>query len=58
MFDKAEIESLLHWYDCTNELEGTHQSDDDLKGRLLEELGKLNELDSIDLNDCGDACKL
>lgn len=56
---KTEIEALLHWYDCTNELEGTHQDDDDLRLRLREELERQEELESIDLNDCaGGACKL
>lgn len=53
-----ELDLLIDWFDIMAELTGTKQEDDDLASKLTRLQADAAELESLDLNDCGDACKL
>lgn len=53
-----ELDLLIDWFDIMAELTGTKQEDDDLASKLTRLQADAAELEGLDLNDCGDACKL
>ncbi|GGO89070.1 hypothetical protein GCM10011348_45960 [Marinobacterium nitratireducens] len=54
-----ELGRILNWYRLAELSFATLESDDEqLHERLSETYEEQIELDSLDMNDCGDACKL
>lgn len=55
----AELKTILGWFQCYVENDGTYQQDDDLADALKKVLAEKEELESMDLDECeGGACKL
>ena len=53
-----DIKSILVWADESKAYMGRDPWDEDLVLRIEQILEEAEELEGIDLNDCGDACKL